>query len=70
MTERRFRGDRDAFRTFAAAFGADPDDPRLPPLIALREVLAVGFVASIGRLDVAAERLAQLDDPDARWLPF
>jgi hypothetical protein len=33
-------------------------------------VLAVGFVASIGRLDVAAERLAQLDDPDARWMPF
>ena len=70
VTERRFRGDRDAFRTFATAFGADPDDPRLPPLIALREVLAVGFVASIGHLDVAAERLAQLDDPDARWLPY
>ncbi len=45
VTERRFRGDRASFRTFATAFGADPDDPRLPPLIALREVLAVGFVA-------------------------
>lgn len=70
VTERRFRGDREIFRAFATAFGADPDDPGLPPLIALREVLAVGFVASLGRLDVAAERLAQLDDPDARWEPF
>jgi len=70
VTERRFRGDRAIFRAFATAFGADPDDPRLPPLIALREVLAVGFVAGIGRPDVAAERLAQLDDPDARWAPF
>jgi Ser/Thr protein kinase RdoA (MazF antagonist) len=70
VTERRFHGDRDSFRAFATAFGADPDDPRLPPLIALREVLAVGFVAGLGRLDVAAERLAQLDDPDARWAPF
>ncbi len=70
VTERRFRGDRAIFRAFATAFGADPDDPRLPPLIALREVLAVGFVAGIGRVDVAAERLAQLDDPDARWLPY
>jgi phosphotransferase family enzyme len=70
VTERRFRGDRAIFRTFATAFGADPDDPRLPPLIALREVLAVGFVTAIGRPDVAAERLAQLDEPDARWTPF
>ena len=70
VTERRFRGDHASFRAFATAFGADPDDPRLPPLIALREVLAVGFVASLGQLDVAAERLAQLDDPDARWMPF
>ena len=70
VTERRFRGDRDIFRAFATAFGADPDDPRLPPLIALREALAVGFVAGIGRPDVAADRLAQLDDADARWMPF
>ena len=49
---------------------ADPDDPGLPPLIALREALAVGFVAASGRPDVAAERLAQLDDPDVRWTPF
>ena len=70
VTERRFRGDRACFRAFATAFGADPDDPRLPPLIALREVLAVGFVASLGHLDVAARRLAELDDPDARWTPF
>jgi hypothetical protein len=70
VTERRFRGDREIFRAFATAAGADPDDPRLPPLIALREALAVGFVAAIGRPDVAAERLAQLDDPDARWTPY
>lgn len=70
VTERRFHGDRDRFRAFATAFGADPDDPRLPSLIALREVLAVGFVAGLGHVDVAAERLSQLDDPDARWLPF
>jgi len=70
VTERRFRGDRAIFRAFATAFGADPDDPRLPPLIALRETLAVGFVAGIGRPDVAAERLVQLDDPDARWTPY
>lgn len=70
VTERRFRGDGAGFRAFATAVGADPDDARLPRLIALREVLAVGFVAGLGHLDVAAERLAQLDEPDARWTPF
>jgi hypothetical protein len=70
VTERRFHGDRAIFRAFATAFGADPDDVRLPPMIALREALAVGFVAAIGRPDVAAQRFAQLDDPDARWSPF
>ena len=70
VTERRFRGDRAIFRAFATAFGADLDDPRLPGMIALRETLAVGFVAGIGRPDVAAERFAQLPDPDARWTPL
>ena len=70
VTERRFRGDRAIFERFAAAFGADPADPALAQLIALREVLAVGFVAGLGHLDVARNRLAQLDDRAARWDPF
>ncbi len=70
VTERRFRGDSAIFRRFAAAYGADPADPRLGPLIALRETLAVGFVAWRGHDAVAAERLSQLDDPQARWRPY
>ena len=67
VTERRFHGDRAAFRALATAYGADPDEPRLRALCALRETLAVAFAA---RTDpaVAARRL---DDAvagnDRRW---
>ena len=70
VTERRFRGDHASWRRFAVAAGVDPDDPRLPPQIALREVLAVGFVFGLGHVSVARQRLAELDRPDARWTPF
>jgi Phosphotransferase enzyme family len=70
VTERRFRGDAAIFRRCAVAYGTDPSDPRLGPLIALREVLAVGFVAWLGHANVARRRLAELDDPQARWQPY
>ena len=70
VTERRFRGDVPSWRAFAVGAGADPDDPRLGPLIALREVIAVGFVLGLGHRDVARARLADLDRPGARWTPY
>jgi hypothetical protein len=70
VTERRFRGDREAFASLCAGFGADADDPALALLIAIRETLAVGFVCGLGEYAVARQRLAQLDEPDARWEPW
>jgi hypothetical protein len=70
VTERRFRGDRAAFASLCGGFGCDPGDPALAPLIRIRETLAVGFVCGIGEYAVARRRLAQLDDPDARWEPW
>jgi aminoglycoside phosphotransferase (APT) family kinase protein len=70
VTERRFRGAGEYWRAFAIGAGADPDDPRLAPLVALREVLAVGFVLGLGHREVARARLADLDRPHARWTPY
>jgi hypothetical protein len=67
VTERRFHGDRAPFRALATAYGADPDDPRLRALCALRETLAVGFAARSDPV-VAARRLDDaIAGNDARW---
>jgi Ser/Thr protein kinase RdoA (MazF antagonist) len=70
VTERRFRGDRAAFAELCAAYGADPEDPALPLLIAIRETLAVAFVCGLGQFAPARRRLAELDSPTARWQPY
>jgi hypothetical protein len=70
VTERRFRGDRRAFAALCAGFGADPDDAALVPLIVIRETLAVGLICGIGEYAVARRRLAQLEEPDAKWEPW
>jgi Phosphotransferase enzyme family len=70
VTQRRFRRDRASFVAFAHGYGADPDQPGLAAMIELREALAVGFVAGLGRLDAAWQRWATLADRDAVWTPF
>jgi hypothetical protein len=67
VTERRFHGDRAAFRALATAYGADPDAPDLLALCALRETLAVAFAARSDP-EVAARRLEDaIAGNDARW---
>ena len=69
VTERRFRGDRELPRL---RHGLRRRPGRPAPATADRAPRgARGRVRrELGHLDVAAERLAQLDDPDARWMPF
>lgn len=86
VTERRFRGDSTVVNTVMEAYRCDTrclaravasrgfatvrDGPGLAPAVAVREALAVGFVLGLGHVGVARERLAQLDDPGARWAAF
>jgi hypothetical protein len=68
VTERRFRGDATVFHAFRTAYARDTGC--LAPCVAVREALAVGFVLGLGHVEVARERLAQLDDLTARWQPY
>ena len=68
VTERRFRGDASVFDAFRAAYGRETGG--LAAAVAVREALAVGFVLGLGHVDVARERLAQLEDRSARWQAY
>ncbi len=68
VTERRFNGNGGVVDAVIEAYGGDRDG--LAAAVALREALAVGFVLGLGHVDVARERLAQLDDRSARWRPY